>query len=293
MTSSWRSALVLLLCAPFLTCTAKIIDLSHVQKPETFHFAGVKPFSRTDVFAGIGTRGIYYDVGALNSPEHSGTHLDVPSHFVKGGATLDQVPIEWTIADGVTIDCRKEAENNRDYVVDIEKLLAWEKEHGRIPQGAAVLFQFGWSSRFGNITDYVGSETLDDLNSFRVPALSKAAGAWLFRERDIQILGVDSLSPDVLLDAREMPNHVLYLSNNRIIVENLKIPDDMPARHFRFHATPPKYLGASGTQVRAFAVVTPGVNVTMQIHGTNNSVRGMSLLLSVPLSLLLSLCYVL
>ena len=33
-----------------------------------------------------------------------------------------------------------------------------------------------------------------------------------------------------------------------------QIPDNMPARGFRFHATPPKYEGSTGIQVRAFAM---------------------------------------
>ena len=36
--------------------------------------------------------------------EHCGTHIDVPSHFVEGGTTVDQVPLEKLILPGHLLD---------------------------------------------------------------------------------------------------------------------------------------------------------------------------------------------
>jgi kynurenine formamidase len=36
--------------------------------------------------------------------EYGGTHIDAPIHFVKGGQTLDQLPIERLVGAGVRID---------------------------------------------------------------------------------------------------------------------------------------------------------------------------------------------
>jgi len=246
-----------LLCLLVSPAQSLVVDLSHVHTPETFAF--VDSYERLKSEDMILDETVVISSSVLRAPEHSGTHMDSPSHFIKDGYTLDQVPVEWTIKEGVVIDCRREAAQDRDYLATQEKLVEWESANGRIPNGAAVLFDFGWSDRYTDLVDYVGSDNLTDFFTFHQPSVSPEAGAWLFHERDTRILGVDTLSPDPIRDA--FPNHVLYLSDGRLIVENLKIPSSMPARGFRFHATPPKYKDATGTQVRAFAMMDDGDHV--------------------------------
>jgi len=251
------AALLLQLMSSLPLSQSEIFDLAHVQTPLAVSFS--VPYAREGV-AGEGL-GVYSDIGTLTAPEHSGTHMDAPNHFVEGGASLDKIPVEWTIADGVNIDCRREVSNNRSYQVTPQKLLEWELRNGQIPQGAAVLFQFGWSARYLDPQDYLGVEDLTDFFNYDFPTVSPEAGVWLLQERDIKIIGVDSISPD-LFEIGGFPNHRLLLGANRLIVENLKIPDNMPARGFRFHATPPKYLNGTGIQVRAFAVTAYSDDVT-------------------------------
>lgn len=93
--------------------------------------------------------------------------------------------------------------------------------------------------------------------SFVYPYVSMEAARWLLEKRSLRLIGTDTLSPDPFQIERRpslFPIHILYLSQNRTIVENLRNLDKLPARGFRFHATPVKYVGASGTQVRAYAM---------------------------------------
>lgn len=95
-------------------------------------------------------------------------------------------------------------------------------------------------------------------SNYVFPAMSAEAGLWLFDNRDIKILGTDTLSPDpftingVAINSR--PIHQKYLPNNRLIVENLNGTERLPATGFRFHAAPVKYVGNTGTQIRAYAM---------------------------------------
>ncbi|XP_005102403.1 isatin hydrolase [Aplysia californica] len=236
----------------------KIYDLSHVHSSDLFYFPGSLPYNRTHVIARDIKPGMYVNAAVITSGEHVGTHMDAPAHFVRGGDPLEKVSVERTIADGVHINCRAEAAAHRDYMVPMQKILDWEKENGRIPDGAAVLFNFGWSLRFNNITDYAGSDQLDDQFTFVQPAVTAEVGQWLLRERKMKIIGVDTFSPDPSLlngtAVTEMPNHHNILGAGSLIVENMKIPADLPARGFRFHATPVMFEGSGGTQVRAFAM---------------------------------------
>ena len=59
---------------------------------------------------------------------HSGTHLDAPYHFhptTEGRAarTIDQVPLEWCMADGFVLDMRHKADGERIEESDIEEAL--------------------------------------------------------------------------------------------------------------------------------------------------------------------------
>ncbi|CAL1531833.1 unnamed protein product [Lymnaea stagnalis] len=247
----------------FSSGSSKIIDLSHKHGPYTFMFPGQPAYNRTVIFTGefIPGTGIMFDTGAYGTGEHGGTHLDAPSHFGVGGQKLDEVPIESTIADGVMIDCSAEAAADRNYQVTVQKILDWELEHGEIPMEAAVIFNFDWSKRFNNRTLYLNTE-LPDSKKFSFPSISEQAGIFLYEQRKTKIIGVDSLSPDPMAlngqRVRDLPLHMLFLPNNRIIVENLKSTELLPPRGFRFHTAPVKFVGGSGTPVRAFAVTYDG-----------------------------------
>src|SRR4051812_48781718 len=45
-----------------------------------------------------------YSLGA-----HTGTHVDAPLHFIKGGAPVDQVPLEKFVGPARVIDCSADA----------------------------------------------------------------------------------------------------------------------------------------------------------------------------------------
>ncbi|CAG5127942.1 unnamed protein product, partial [Candidula unifasciata] len=218
--------------------------------------------------------------GVYFSGEHGGTHLDAPVHFQRGGQQLQQIPLENTIAEGVMIDCSAEAAEDPSYLVPLQKLLEWENAHGQIPMQAAVLFNFGWSARFDSPAAYLGTE-IDHHSNYVFPALGAEAGIWLYENRDIKIIGTDTLSPDPFaikgVSVTSFPVHQKYLPNNRLIIENLKGTEQLPPKGFRFHASPVKYVGGTGTQVRAFAMTYD----TSMNSGTPKCHRDLSCFISI------------
>uniref|UniRef100_A0A0B7AIB0 Kynurenine formamidase n=1 Tax=Arion vulgaris TaxID=1028688 RepID=A0A0B7AIB0_9EUPU len=237
--------------------TAKLIDLSHNHGPNTLMSPHVPHFNRSTIFSGDYLPGVYVEGGQYFSGEHGGTHMDAPAHFQKDGQRLHEVPLENTIAEGVMIDCSEEAAKNKSYLVPIQKLLDWEKKHGQIPKDAAVIFNFGWSSKFNTPSLYLGSDSGEQF-SYIFPAVSAEAGLWLYDYRYIKIIGSDTYTPDPFsLNGKKItsfPIHQRYLPNNRLIIENLYGTGRLPPTGFRFHASPVKYVGATGSQVRAFAM---------------------------------------
>ncbi|XP_059148588.1 isatin hydrolase-like [Physella acuta] len=238
---------------------SKVIDLSHAHKPNTFMVPGMPKYKWNQISKRDDTKkNNYYETGSYSTGEHGGTHLDAPAHFVKGGLTLEFLPIENTIAEGVMIDCSEEARQNPRYQVTVEKIESWESEHGPIPQQAAVIFNFGWFKFFDDPVKFVGTSAAITDN-FVFPTISEEAGEFLLRQRDIKIIGADVMSPDPFtikgVQVDGMPIHQRYLARNRVIVENLNATDQLPPRGFRFYASPVKFHQSTGAQVRAFAVI--------------------------------------
>ncbi|USG99184.1 cyclase family protein [Thermococcus argininiproducens] len=48
-----------------------------------------------------------YYMNTLFMGEHIGTHVDAPAHFIKGGKTIDEIPLDKFIGEGAVIDVSK------------------------------------------------------------------------------------------------------------------------------------------------------------------------------------------
>ncbi|CAG5124214.1 unnamed protein product [Candidula unifasciata] len=249
--------------ALMISCTGgKIIDLSHKHGPKTLtSLYGSPGYNLTTLQKGTSALGIYIEMNYYGSSEHGGTHIDAPSHFVEGGMKLDEIPIEYTILEGVVIDISKEAAANNAYAVNVQRLKDWEKVNGEIPRNSAVLFYFGWYQKFDNEKAYRGTSDLNNIETYIYPYVTLEAAKWLLDERDVRAYGSDTITLDPFQINKKFsgfPIHVLLLPHNRIIIENLRDLDRLPPRGFRFHCSPVKYVGASGTQVRAYAMTYDG-----------------------------------
>jgi kynurenine formamidase len=77
-----------------------------------------------------------YFAREISLPEHFGTHLDAPAHFIQGMWTVDQIPAERLLAPLAVIDVSLTAANNPDYQISVEDIAKWERAHGDIPLGS-------------------------------------------------------------------------------------------------------------------------------------------------------------
>ncbi|BFZ08297.1 hypothetical protein BsWGS_11336 [Bradybaena similaris] len=248
------SALVVVLAG-----ASVIIDLTHPLSSSSIYWPGVPSFNRTRLMAGVNKNNVWIEIGVFTSGEHGGTHVDAPRHFNPKGYDLKDLPLELTIADGVMIDARAEAANNSDYALTVRKIEEWEKQHGRIPDQAAVIINTGWTNRWPNQHLFFNSNNTDDPSTFHFPTVSKEAAQWLVNHRQLRMLGVDVPAPDGPRDEM-FPVHSLLLPRNIVILENLMIPDSLPPRDFRLHASPIRIEGGSGTQARIYAMLYDDVS---------------------------------
>jgi kynurenine formamidase len=182
---------------------------------------------------------------ALSLGEHTGTHFDAPSHFIAGGWSIAQAPIQRFFGRMVTVAATGQAPRS---TVPAEAILAWEARHGRIAPGDAVFFHFGWD----RLWEAEPAAYLADW-----PGLSRGA-AELLVSRGARIVGSDCLSIDAF-GSPDFPAHLALLGAGILIGENFARLGSLPPL-CSLAALPLPIVDGSGAPLRAIAFVprSPG-----------------------------------
>jgi kynurenine formamidase len=230
---------------------ARVVDLTHTLSP-AFPFIPVKdatfPF-RISPIATIAQRGVYANKWELT--EHNGTHIDAPSHFWEGGDHLPAIPLHDLIVPAVVIDIRQRAARDPDAKVEMTDIGAWERRHGRIPAGAAVLMLSGWQARAGSADSFVNA---DRQGTLHFPGFSLAVIRHLVQDRQVVGVGVDTLSIDPGNDPRYQGHRVLARAN-RWALECLASLDALPPAGAILVVGASKVALASGGPARVLALI--------------------------------------
>jgi kynurenine formamidase len=226
---------------------AQVIDLTHDLLDGQPVFPGSVPFSLEPLSAL--SDGSY--MNSFSCGEHTGTHLDAPAHFGKGLPTVDEIAPVRLVSNGIMIDVRGRASSNPAYVLTLPDLLEWEKANGKIPPRSLVILNTGWHQRWENADRYLNR---DENGVLRFPGFGVDAVKALVKDRDINGLGIDTLSVDP--GGSPAPEaHKTLLQGGRYQVENLDNLDLLPARGFTVIVAPIKISRGSGAPARVFAIV--------------------------------------
>lgn len=176
--------------------------------------------------------------------DHSGTHVDAPSHFDArdGALTVDQLPLENFYTEAVCLDLSHVPLKTDVLVEDLER--AEQRAGVRIQARDTVLLYMAVHERLfgtpGYVTDF--------------PGLTKESAEWLGR-KGIVSFGVEAPSPGrpgrnnflVHLVCRDMGfTHMECLCNLDKVVGKGR---------FRFIGFPLRIRGGSGSPIRAVAVL--------------------------------------
>ena len=157
----------------------------------------------------------YADANEVTFDEHTGTHVDAPSHFVAGAISADRLAADRLIAPLVVISIAARAAKDPDTVVSVDDVLRWEKQHRRVPAGALVAMRSGWDERVSSPDRFFNR---DAKGSMHAPGFSEQAARFLVTERDITAVGVDTLSLDAAA-AQKFVAHVVILGAGKYGVE--------------------------------------------------------------------------
>ena len=195
----------------------RVTSLSHVNDPATTPVFPGDPAFTLEAAATIEADGFFLQY--VREGEHTGTHWGAPAHFQPGGLTADQLEPADLFLPAVKIDVRRQAEADADYALTVADLLDWERRHGAIPRGSAVILWTGWEAKWGTPA-YVNA---DDAGVPHQPGFGVDAARWLIDNRRIDVrgaLGSDTFGPDLGIDGNYAVSTLLH-DRHRISLENL------------------------------------------------------------------------
>jgi kynurenine formamidase len=236
------------------------IDLTYAFDSRTPYWPNnVKGFEHSTEAEGKTELGYFYSSYSICTPEHGGTHLDAPIHFAEGKLTVDQIPLSSLTGSAVLIDVSEKALRDRDYLVSVADVEAWEKRNGKIPANTIILFRTGYGKFYPDRASYFGTPKTgpEALPELHFPGIAPETTQWLVDNRDIKAMGLDTPSMDYG-QSKDFKTHQILLGKNKPGFENLANLDKLPEMGIYVVALPMKIGKGSGGPLRIIATVSKG-----------------------------------
>ena len=210
-----------------------IVDLSQTITSNIKLFPG-SPNVYFIQWTKYGTDG--YDSEAIFLSTHTGTHMDAPSHFIQEAQPIDNLDVNRFFMENVHLLKISKSSNQ---LISVEDIVSSGID---IKKNDAIVFATGWEYNRNN-EKYVSEN----------PGLSLEAANYL-SDKEINAVAIDGPSIDAGIDS-DFSVHKVLLKNNIIIIENLCNLDQIKKKIFKLLAIPLKLHRASGSPIRALAVV--------------------------------------
>jgi arylformamidase len=233
-----------------IPCKGKVIDITVPISPFTPIFPG-DPKPSIESACTLEKDGCA--VSRLLFGSHTGTHVDAPSHVLKGGLTADNLDLESLMGRAVVLDFTQRigaltasilemAYNDLKIIENIPVLLLKTRNSFRNEKDTQVSdFQEGRSAN-GR-----GPEKFPEESAY----LDACSAAWIVR-KGFKTIGIDSFSVDSI-SSESLPAHHALLSNDVNIVECLDLSSVNAGVYF-FLCMPLKIEGCDGAPARALLI---------------------------------------
>ncbi|XP_072030773.1 LOW QUALITY PROTEIN: isatin hydrolase-like [Amphiura filiformis] len=240
----------------------EIIDLTHAQNEDAIHWPTLPQYNFTILQRGftddLTGEKLWLEYNSFEMAEHSGTHMDAPCHFAQGALKVHEIPLKKLAGPGVIINVKSKVENNNNYRVAVSDIQDWENKYNKIPDGAVVFMNAGWSRNIPTRHLYSGVRTIKiPLRSY--PGWHEDTVDWLLKNRNIHVIGGDTPSFDYG-QTTTFPVHQLLGEYNIPGMENVANLDSIPESGSIIYVAAFKIYDGSGSPSRVFATVSGATN---------------------------------
>jgi kynurenine formamidase len=219
----------------------RVVDLSREISPETPMFRAYP----APAFVPWTTRAAHgFLAEALFLVTHTGTHVDAPWHCLPDGRTIERFPPSRFVVPARLLDLRFVRPRARIGEAVLRRAL----KGFPFPRGDAAVLWTGWERKAGR-----PSYLLD--NPGLTPDGARALHRW-----GAPLVGIDTANLDHP-DAARLEAHEILLRDEVFVLENLANLGAIRAERFLLVALPLPLRGATGSPVRAVALVNPSTRV--------------------------------
>lgn len=185
--------------------------------------------------------------------DHSGTHIDSPSHFVpdpEDARRISTAELDLAQLIGRALVMTFGPFEPTSHHISLEQVQAWEAANEPVRSGDIVILNTRWAQRWKPVP-----EGFDYLRGW--PGLSGEAASYL-RGKGVKAVGIDCISIDPGdVSGDDLKAHYEFLPHGVLVLENLTNLDSLPPVCL-FAALPLKIAGGTGSPVRAVALVSKG-----------------------------------
>ena len=170
--------------------------------------------------------GAPYNFSKVEATTHTGTHADMPLHFVEGGAGCDTIGLDHFVGPARVVKLATGAHITTENLVPLD-----------IQPGTILLINTGNGAHMGQAQLYTG-----------YAALLPCAAQYLV-QCGVKTVGIDYLSVDPY-HAEDFPVHKILLGSGVCILEGLVL-EHVPEGFYHIAALPLKFENGDGSPVRA------------------------------------------
>ena len=167
-----------------------------------------------------------YNLKEIRIGTHTGTHLDAPAHFIKGGKTIDQLDL--SVLQG-TATC---------ILYDPKKGIRLPGEHHDI-----ILLYTGYNNMWNQMRVFKNFSYIDKMD------------AGLLKDYGVKMVGIDSPSAEIE-NSKDFETHRILLGGSIPIIENLNSAtlSSLVGRTFTLQVFPILVKDGDGAPARVIAM---------------------------------------
>ena len=234
----------------------KWVELSHEMNNESPYWAGI-PEGSVDlghVVFDWGNPMLECLIQTFKFPGQFGTHVDFPGHFVHDGALSEAYGARQMIYPLCVIDITRQVAEDVHYAVTADDIRAWEADNGSIPDGAFVALRTDWYKRWPDMNAF---SNLDEAGGEHCPGWSLDALRYIYETRNAAANGHETLDTDASMEAvkaEDLACERYVLTKGKLQIEVMRNLDQLPAAGALLLAAWPRFEGATGLPVRAWAI---------------------------------------